>query len=103
MKTGDEDFAERYKRIAKNVEAIKMASEKDPDFYKRIKESINEIIANGEITEYPERHTTGLISFEQTIEQGMIKGDLGIQIAEDGRVWICVDGKALIRFKPSQS
>jgi len=42
----------------------------------------------------------GLISFEQEIKQGGIKGDFGIQIAKDGRVWICVDGQALIRFKP---
>ena len=30
-----------------------------------------------------------------------IKGDFGIQIAEDGRVWICIDGVAFIRFVPS--
>ncbi len=56
-----------------------------------------------QVKEYPETHMTGLISFEQSINQGMIKGDFGIQIAKDGRIWICVDGKALIRFKPSQS
>ena len=50
--------------------------------------------------ELPETHEQGLISFEQNIKQGSIKGDFGIQIAKDGRVWICVDGQALIRFKP---
>ncbi|QIG58291.1 hypothetical protein SEA_SKOG_139 [Gordonia phage Skog] len=27
--------------------------------------------------------------------------DLGIQIAWDGRVWLCVNGQAFLRFKPS--
>lgn len=31
---------------------------------------------------------------------GTIKGDLGVQVAEDGRVWICIDGIAFIRFSP---
>lgn len=50
--------------------------------------------------EYPETHQKGLISFEQDIKAGGIKGDFGIQVAKDGRVWICVDGEALLRFKP---
>lgn len=27
--------------------------------------------------------------------------DLGIQISEDGRVWICINGKAFLRFHPN--
>ncbi|KKM98771.1 hypothetical protein LCGC14_1154500 [marine sediment metagenome] len=50
--------------------------------------------------DYPETHKYGFISFEQDIKSGGIKGDFGIQIAKDGRVWICIDGQALIRFKP---
>ena len=57
------------------------------------------------ITEYPETHQVGMISLENIpkdmIEERMIEGDFGIQIASDGRVWICVDGVAFIRFKPS--
>ena len=49
---------------------------------------------------YEETHQDGMISFEQDIKHGMIKGDFGIQIAKDGRIWICIDGHALIRFKP---
>lgn len=49
---------------------------------------------------YPETHFQGHISFEQDIKAGMIEGDLGIQVSGDGRVWICVDGKALIRLNP---
>lgn len=51
-------------------------------------------------TNVPETHKYGLISFEQEIKQGSMKGDFGIQIAEDGRIWICLNGQALIRFKP---
>lgn len=49
---------------------------------------------------YDETHFQGMISFEQDIKQGSIKGDIGVQISKDGRVWICVDGQALIRFLP---
>ena len=34
------------------------------------------------------------------MEKGSHVGDFGIQIAKDGRVWICIDGVAFIRFKP---
>jgi len=50
--------------------------------------------------EYPELHSQGIISIENIPKERMIKGDLGIQIAKDGRVWICIDGVAFIRFKP---
>lgn len=48
---------------------------------------------------YPETHQWGSISIEQDLVRGCINGDLGVQVASDGRVWICIDGKALIRFK----
>jgi hypothetical protein len=54
------------------------------------------------VKEYPETHQQGNIFFEQSIEQSVLFGDLGIQVAEDGRVWICVDNKALIRFTPER-
>ncbi len=50
--------------------------------------------------EYPTTHQEGYISIEQDLSTGLIKGDLGIQIAEDGRVWICIDGIAFLRFRP---
>ena len=49
---------------------------------------------------YDETHQKGYISFEQNMKMGMIQGDIGIQVAEDGRIWICVNGQALVRFKP---
>jgi len=49
---------------------------------------------------YPETHFQGFISVEQELKEGIIEGDLGIQISKDGRVWICINGIALIRLKP---
>jgi len=50
--------------------------------------------------EYEESHQKGVVLIEQELKKGVIIADLGIQIAEDGRVWLCVNGKALIRFTP---
>lgn len=44
-----------------------------------------------------EVHGQGSISIEAPLTEGLINGDLGIQI-ENGRVWICIDGRAVIRF-----
>ncbi len=49
---------------------------------------------------YPEEHAQGLITFEQDVKAGGLKGDISIRIADDGRVWINVDGIALLRFRP---
>lgn len=52
------------------------------------------------IEAYPETHQQGLITIEQNLKIGAMEGDFGIQIAKDGRIWICINGVALIRFKP---
>jgi len=68
------------------------------------------------VAEYPETHMRGNIQFsnykvDQTGEyytnitsamnpMGKKCCDFGIQIAEDGRVWICIDGVSFLRFKP---
>ena len=58
---------------------------------------------------YPETHQHGYISIENLpdkMNQGFtfnpisLEGDFGIQIAKDGRVWVCINGIAFIRFKP---
>lgn len=55
---------------------------------------------------YPETHQQGTILFENVShlehlhDAGVMKGDFGIMIAEDGRVWICIDGIAFVRFTP---
>ena len=52
---------------------------------------------------YPVQHLQGHISFEnvevfrEILEKGFHDGDIGVQIAADGRVWICIDGVAFIR------
>ena len=50
--------------------------------------------------ETEEIHKHGIISIEKDMSLGTFKGDLGVQIAKDGRLWICVDGIALLRFRP---
>jgi len=53
------------------------------------------------IAEYPETHQTGLISIENlAIHKDIPHGDFGVQIASDGRVWVCIDGVSILRFKP---
>lgn len=59
---------------------------------------------------YPETIQHGLISIENFPKgfglrssptgSSYIHGDFGIQVAEDGRIWVCVDGVAFLRFKP---
>ncbi len=51
--------------------------------------------------EYPETHSQGIISIENLPKERMIKGDLGIQISENGRVWVCINEIAFLRFKPN--
>lgn len=56
--------------------------------------------------EYPETHQYGMISIhnQDMLLENLIgdsrMGDLGIQVASDGRIWVCIDGVAFIRFKP---
>lgn len=54
--------------------------------------------------EMDETHSQGIISLENTpkelFENGIIKGDLGIQIATNGKVWVCINGIAFLRFRP---
>ena len=53
--------------------------------------------------ELKETHQHGHISIENPKQLlGITHGDFGIQIAKDGRVWICFNGIAVIRFKPEK-
>ena len=53
-----------------------------------------------------ERNDYGIISIENLpIDENKdviraMKGTLGIKIAKDGRIWICIEGVSFIRFKP---
>lgn len=53
------------------------------------------------IKDYPEFHQTGFLLVEATIDKSIKDCDFGIQIADDGRVWVCIDGVAFLRFKPN--
>ena len=52
------------------------------------------------IKEYPEIHQKGILTIEQLPDKNLTYCDLGIMISSDGRIWLCVDGVAFIRFKP---
>jgi hypothetical protein len=54
------------------------------------------------IKSYPLTHQYGIISIENAdlLATMMLRGNLGVQIASDGRVWVCIDGVAFLRFKP---
>ena len=55
------------------------------------------------IKPYAETHMDGIVTMENNPFKGIniAAGDFGIQIAEDGRVWVCINGLAFIRFKPT--
>ena len=64
------------------------------------------------VIQYNELHQQGSISVEnlEVITGGNevprsfhMEGDLGIQVAKDGRVWVCINGIAFLRFKPTTS
>lgn len=51
--------------------------------------------------EMDETHSQGVISIEEIPKERLLMGDLGIQISHDGRVWVCIDGIAFLRFNPN--
>lgn len=59
-----------------------------------------EMPKNQIVQEYPETHMMGNISIENIPEKPISYGDIGVQIAGDGRIWICINGIAFLRFKP---
>jgi hypothetical protein len=55
--------------------------------------------------EVPEIHQQGLLSMEnlESIQNiDMLDCDFGLQTATDGRVWVCINGIAFLRFKPER-
>jgi len=49
---------------------------------------------------YPVLHQDGVLSVEMELPKGANLGDVGIQIARDGRIWLCYNGQSYLRFKP---
>jgi hypothetical protein len=56
--------------------------------------------------EIPETHQQGHLSIEN-LDMIMSMGFnlqqcyVGLQVAKDGRIWVCVNGVAFLRFKPN--
>lgn len=52
----------------------------------------------------PETHQQGVLSIENldfVQAADTTDCDVGVQLHDDGRIWICVDGVAFLRFKPT--
>uniref|UniRef100_A0A6M3IWQ1 Uncharacterized protein n=1 Tax=viral metagenome TaxID=1070528 RepID=A0A6M3IWQ1_9ZZZZ len=49
---------------------------------------------------YPEQHAKGTIVIENVPDSSVIKGDIGVQVAIDSRIWVCINGLAFLRFSP---
>ena len=60
---------------------------------------------------YSERHQYGTIYIENKNillnpdkpHSEHFESDIGIQIARDGRIWVCINGTAFVRFLPKRS
>jgi streptogramin lyase len=52
------------------------------------------------LKEIKETHILGYLSVE-SMPKGGPNTDFGIQVAPDGRIWICVEGVAVLRFTPN--
>lgn len=53
--------------------------------------------------EVPEFHQQGHLSIENlefVLRDGLGNCDVGLQVADDGRIWLCVNSVAFLRFKP---
>lgn len=54
--------------------------------------------------EIKEFHQQGRVSIDNVAmieEMDLSNADVGLQVAKDGRIWLCVNGIALIRFTPN--
>ena len=57
------------------------------------------------INEVPEFHQVGMVDILNLAEvqaEDLQEADCGLQVHRDGRIWLCVNGLALIRFKPQR-
>jgi len=58
----------------------------------------------------PEFHQKGTLSIENLEEilsrapssRTILEVDVGLMVSKDGRIWVCVDGIAFLRFKPTK-
>ena len=57
------------------------------------------------MTIVPEIHQQGMLSLEnleEVLKMDRQSCDVGLQTSVDGRIWLCVNGMALVRFKPAR-
>jgi len=45
-------------------------------------------------------HQYGIFEIAMPLGEGITSGDIGIQLSSDGRIWICLNGQSIFRFKP---
>lgn len=53
----------------------------------------------------PETHQQGFLSVENLSiiqEMNNLDCDVGVQLHNDGRIWVCVNGIAFLRFRPER-
>ena len=57
--------------------------------------------------DYPETHQQGTISLDNKVAIDLLfdgtnylEADFGVQIAKDGRIWLCINKIPFVRFKP---
>lgn len=64
------------------------------------------------IVEYPEVHqqgSLGITNWAQVLceladaADSATTVDVGLQVGPDGRIWLCVNGMAFLRFKPGMA
>lgn len=52
----------------------------------------------------PETHQRGALDLDLEAAKGVdtMDCDVGLQTAQDGRIWLCLNGRAFVRFKPAK-
>jgi hypothetical protein len=58
------------------------------------------------VIELPEVHQQGNVAVHNKDlieEMDLQDADFGLQVAKDGRIWVCINGVAFLRFKPHTS
>jgi hypothetical protein len=54
----------------------------------------------------PETHQRGMLTIENwenlLMNVDLMNCDFGLQTHDDGRVWVCLNGIAFLRFKPTK-
>lgn len=86
--------------IYKLLEAAKSTDGEENDFDGSTSEKPLETI---DISKFRSIHSRGLMTVEKGLKPGPYVGEIGLQIATDGRIWVCFEGQSIIRFRPELS